>query len=166
LEGAPVADTCTQTKTRGLPPAKTRTGPTVQRLRRQLSLLLWLRIPSGFLVVFEKPNRRSFSLYIYAPPRLPAGEWHRGLNSGQGGEGSRGAPCPVAALEHSHTEGGEEGTLSRLRTGPWHCHGSGGRLLTSDLGAPAAAYSPRVNARSDARFPSNNHPSVAAPTAG
>jgi hypothetical protein len=24
-------------------------------------LLLWLSIPSGFLVVFEKPNRRSFT---------------------------------------------------------------------------------------------------------
>jgi hypothetical protein len=30
-------------------------------------LLLWLSIPSGFLVAVEKPNRSSFTCYIYIP---------------------------------------------------------------------------------------------------
>jgi hypothetical protein len=38
----------------------------------QLFLLLWLSIPSGFLVVFEKPNRSSFTFTRVIP--LAAGQ--------------------------------------------------------------------------------------------
>jgi hypothetical protein len=37
--------------------------------KRDLFLLLWLRIPSGFLVVFEKPNRSSFTFTFTFTPQ-------------------------------------------------------------------------------------------------
>jgi hypothetical protein len=36
-------------------------GTPTQRTHTHTHTLLWLRIPSGFLVVFEKPNRSSFT---------------------------------------------------------------------------------------------------------
>jgi hypothetical protein len=40
-----------------------------------LFLLLWLSIPSGFLVVFQKPNRSSFTSTLSTMATLPTLIW-------------------------------------------------------------------------------------------
>jgi hypothetical protein len=68
-------------------------------LHRRLFLLLWLSIPSGFLVVFEKPNRSSFT-FTYPPTPTPRRAMLRAFSLPSRRRTSLGSPpCPPRSCD-------------------------------------------------------------------
>jgi hypothetical protein len=59
---------------------------------KRLLALLWLSIPSGFLVVVEKPNRGSFTIAYHALKEL--GEYDASVSDG--GSAPTTTPCSCA----------------------------------------------------------------------
>jgi hypothetical protein len=94
-------------------------------------LLLWLSIPSGFLVVFEKPNRSSFTFTFTPIPQINfVSKLLREADSSAVAQlRSRDPDHPLLALLKQRQDAEREKDVYVRPMMPWACSGPRPRLL-------------------------------------